>query len=529
VTVTTGVNLLQVSWQSVDTANIEPVIDYTATAYNSSGSAVNSCTTAATSCSISSLIAGTTYQVSITARNTLGSSSPSAQVSGMAGYPPNWTPSDPYYVNGSLWGLNGRYGVSAPGAWTRNRGAASVVVAVIDTGSTSHPDLNANTVAGYDFISDPSNAADGNGWDADANDPGDASGGYRSSWHGTHVAGTIGAVSDSSGVVGVAPSTTMQHIRVLGTRGGSVADIASGIIWASGGAVPGAPTNRTPAKVINMSLGGPSYSCSSTFQNAINTAVSRGTTVVVAAGNDDEDARYFSPANCNNVITVAAISSSGNRASFSNYGSVVDIAAPGVNIYSTLNSGSSSPASPTWASYQGTSMAAPHVAGVVALMLANNPSLTPQTIEANIKNSSNVTPFAGNRCDSYWNFVTCGTGVINASSLLGSTFNPAVAPASPVLVPTNPGAAAVTTVSVNRNQRISSKTFAARAAIRVPAKHKVKLSVVGSKKVCKISRGKVVALKPGACRVKVTVSGKVKVGKKMKMKKTTKIITMAVS
>jgi serine protease len=192
--------------------------------------------------------------------------------------------------------------------------------------------LNANTVSGYDFISDPSNAADGSGWDSDASDAGDGGGGYRSSWHGTHVAGTIGAVSDSSGVVGVAPSTTMQHIRVLGTRGGSVADIAAGINWASGGAVNGVPANRTPAKVINMSLGGPSYSCSDAFQAAINGAVSRGTTVVVAAGNDDENAMYSSPANCNNVITVAAVSSSGNRASFSNYGSTVDIAAPGVNI-----------------------------------------------------------------------------------------------------------------------------------------------------------------------------------------------------
>jgi hypothetical protein len=529
VTVTTGVSLLQISWQSVDTANIEPVIDYTATAYNSSGSAVNSCTTTATSCSITSLTSGTTYNVSVTARNTVGTGSPSSPVSGMAGYPPNWTPSDPSYVNGTLWGLNGRYGVSAPGAWTRTRGAASVVVAVIDTGGTSHPDLNANTVAGYDFISDSANAADGGGWDSDASDPGDGGGSSRSSWHGTHVAGTIGAVSDSSGVVGVAPSTTMQHIRVLGTRGGSIADIASGIIWASGGSVPGTTPNRTPAKVINMSLGGPSYSCESTFQNAINTAVSRGTTVVVAAGNDDEDARYSSPANCNNVITVAAVSSSGNRASFSNYGSTVDIAAPGVNIYSTINSGYSLPSTPSWTSYQGTSMAAPHVAGVVALMLASNPSLTPQSIEANIKSSSNVTAFPGSRCDSYWNFITCGPGVINAARLLGATFDPSVAPAPPTLTPMYPSTSAASNMAIAKNQKISSKAFAARASIPIPAKHKVKLTVVGSKKVCKISGGKVVALKPGACRVKVTVSGKVKVGKKMKMKKTSTMITVSVS
>ncbi len=123
VSVTTGVSLLQVSWPAVDTANIEPVIDYTATAFNSGGSVISSCTTTQTNCLITSLTSGTTYQVSVTARNTLGSSAPSDRVSGMAGYPPNWTPSDPYYVNGTLWGLNGRYGVSAPGAWTKTRGS----------------------------------------------------------------------------------------------------------------------------------------------------------------------------------------------------------------------------------------------------------------------------------------------------------------------------------------------------------------------------------------------------------------------
>jgi serine protease len=179
-------------------------------------------------------------------------------------------------------------------------------------------------------------------------------------------------------------------------------------------------------------------------------------------------------------------------------------------------------------------MAAPHVAGVVALMLANNPSLSPQTIEANIKSSSNVTAFAGNRCDAYYSFVTCGPGVINAARLLGSTYDPSVAPAPQTLTPTNPSNGGgpnglVSTVSVAKNQKISSKAFAARASIPIPAKHKVKLTVVGSKKVCKISGGKVVALKPGACRVKVTVSGKVKVGKKMKMKKNSTTISVSVS
>ena len=264
---------------------------------------------------------------------------------------------------------------------------------------------------------------------------------------------------------------------------------------------------------------------------------------MVAAGNSNEDAGYSSPANCNNVITVAAISSSGNRASFSNYGSYVDIAAPGVGIYSTLNSGSTSPSTPTWASYQGTSMAAPHVAGVVALMLANNPSLTPLLIETSIKNSSNVTPFAGNQCDSATSSLTCGTGVINASLLLGSTFDAGSGGGSsgggggssggggaPVAAaPVAAAAVARPSVSISKNQKISGNAIAAMASVPLPKGHKVKLVVIGSKTVCRISGGKVQALKPGVCVVSVQVSGQVKVGKKTKTVKTSTTVNVSVS
>jgi serine protease len=205
-------------------------------------------------------------------------------------------------------------------------------------------------------------------------------------------------------------------VRVLGTCGGYTSDIADGIIWASGGSVSGIPLTSTPAQVINMSLGG-TGSCSLTTQNAINSAVGRGTTVVVAAGNSNLDAANFTPANCNNVITVAATTRSGARASFSNYGAVVDIAAPGSSILSTLNSGTTTPGSASYAYYSGTSMAAPHVAGVVALMQAASPQL-PAQVESNLKSSARALPVA---CAE-----GCGSGLVDARAALDSQAGPPV-------------------------------------------------------------------------------------------------------
>ncbi|MEO6085451.1 MAG: S8 family serine peptidase, partial [Umezawaea sp.] len=240
-----------------------------------------------------------------------------------------------------------------------------------------------------------------------------------SSWHGTHVAGTIAAATDNGqGVAGIAYGAKIQPVRVLAQCGGTTSDIADAIVWASGGTVAGVPANPTPAKVINMSLGGQSV-CSATYQNAINTAVGRGTTVVVAAGNSNADASGFSPASCNNVVTVAANSREGNRSYYSNYGAKVDITAPGGEtwrgstpapqngILSTLNTGYTSPGSETYASYQGTSMAAPHIAGLVALMLGKNSSLTPAQVEALLKRNARALPgtCAGG----------CGAGIADAA------------------------------------------------------------------------------------------------------------------
>ncbi|MDZ7656133.1 MAG: S8 family peptidase [Sulfurimicrobium sp.] len=282
-------------------------------------------------------------------------------------------------------------GINLPTAWDKATGSASIVVAVVDTGYRPHADLATKMLPGYDFVSDAWMGNDGNGRDSDAMDPGDwaaanecytGSPAYNSSWHGTHVAGTIGAATNNgSGVAGVNWQSKILPVRVLGKCGGYTSDIVDGMRWAAGLAVSGVPANTTPAKVINLSLGG-AHSCSTTEQSAIDAITAAGTVVVVAAGNSNTNASGFSPASCNNVISVAAINQQGKRAYYSNYGSIVKIAAPGGDytvdsmILSTLNSGTTVPGADTYAYYQGTSMAAPHVSGAAALILASNATLT---------------------------------------------------------------------------------------------------------------------------------------------------------
>ena len=315
-------------------------------------------------------------------------------------------------------------GLNLPTAWDKATGTGAVV-AVIDTGITTHSDLGANVVAGYDFISDLTVARDGNGRDADPSDPGDSTTG-QSSWHGTHVAGTVAAVTNNAkGVAGVAFNARVMPVRVLGVGGGYTSDIADGIIWSSGGAVSGVPANSNPAEVINMSLGG-SGACDATTQSAIDGAVSRGTVVVVAAGNSNADVVNFNPANCNNVIAVASNDRQGNRASYSNYGTKIDVTAPGGEtattangVLSTLNAGTTSPGAESYAFYQGTSMAAPHVAGVVALMQSAKVQ-TPATVESQLKSTARALP---GTCSG-----GCGAGIVNASAAIDAALGTAPPP-----------------------------------------------------------------------------------------------------
>ncbi|CAL9362685.1 Extracellular basic protease [Streptomyces sp. enrichment culture] len=336
-------------------------------------------------------------------------------------------------------------GMNVPAAWDKATGTG-VTVAVLDTGYVAHSDLAANIVPGYDFISSSTAARDGNGRDSNPADQGDWSAAGEcgtgskasdSSWHGTHVAGTIGAAANNAkGIAGIAYNAKIQPVRVLGKCGGATSDIVDAITWASGGTVSGVPANANPAKVINMSLGG-SGTCSTSYQNAINAAVARGTTVVVAAGNSNADAAGFTPASCSNVITVAASNRAGDRSYYSNYGASIDVAAPGGEtrratdtpgtvttpenaILSTLNTGLTTPGSENYKPYQGTSMAAPHVAGLAALMVAAKPALTPAQIEAAIK--TNTRPLAGTCTGG------CGTGLADAAATLNAVTSTTPAP-----------------------------------------------------------------------------------------------------
>lgn len=330
-------------------------------------------------------------------------------------------PNDPYFDR--QWSHNGENGSNVDLAWdiAPAKGEGEVV-AVIDSGITEHPDLRQALVPGYDFVSDPWASRDHDGRDNNPQDEGDwyyaaecnADKDSPSSWHGTHVAGIIAATANNrEGIAGVAPNAQVQPVRALGKCGGRLSDIADAVVWASGGEVPGAPVNRTPAKIINMSLGGQGR-CSRYYQEAIDIAVENGATVLVAAGNENQNADNVQPASCNNGVTIGATGDSGARAGYSNYGRVVDVTAPGGDmargdgILSTLNSGQTRPGRPNYAFYQGTSMATPLVAGTVAPMRSVDPSLTPDRIERILKDTTYRQPVS---CPE-----GCGTGIVDAEA-----------------------------------------------------------------------------------------------------------------
>ena len=393
----------------------------------------------------------------------------------------------------TLWGLQpvaavaspapggtGSYGADFETAWNITAGSA-VIVAVVDTGITPHVDIGTVSPAtgnlvssGYDFITDcrvrgscPANTLDASAYiapSANATDLGDfitvqdmadnpvlfpptpappaTPIQKNSSWHGTHVTGTIAALgnNNSIGVIGGAYTSRILPVRVLGKGGGYTSDIAEGIIWAAS-APPNTYPNPNPAKVINLSLGG-TGSCGPTEQAAIDAAVAAGAVVVVAAGNENTDFANHSPANCNNVISVAAIGKDGSRALYSNFSSPasnttnpakITIAAqgglgdlnliaydPGIN--STINSGQTTPdltAGGSAYGYKvGTSMATPHVSATIALMIARNPALTPAQLKTILTES--VTGFPSFPSTGGWvpydcaTLKNCGIGILNA-------------------------------------------------------------------------------------------------------------------
>jgi adhesin/invasin len=350
---------------------------------------------------------------------------------------PMLVPNDPQYAN--QWHYYEAYGINLPQAWDISTGNPNIVVAVIDTGHRPHVDLASRIIGGYDFISNPLVANDGDGRDADPQDPGDwitsaeSSSGYfagclvtNSTWHGTHVAGTIGAVTNNGqGVAGVNWQVKLLSMRVLGKCGGTTSDIADAMRWAAGLSVTGIPANLHPAKVLNLSLGG-SGPCPTTYQSAINDVNNAGGIVVVSAGNSNTDASNARPANCNGVITVGATNRSGVRTFYSNYGSVVDISAPGGDgdglVLSTSNAGIQSPTTDSYAYKAGTSMAAPHVAGVASLIVGWNPTLNWSQVENILKNTAK--PFGpGHTCTGT---TTCGAGIVNAYAALRAVSTPSM-------------------------------------------------------------------------------------------------------
>jgi serine protease len=336
-------------------------------------------------------------------------------------------------------------------AWDIYTGSSDIKVAVIDTGVfEAHPDL-ASRISddGYDFINDVNNAGDGDGIDANGSDPGDGqdnalctdSPDSTSSFHGTHVAGTIGAATNNTlGVSGVTWATQIMNLRVLGCDGGTDFDIANAIRYAAGLANQSGVIVADPADIANMSLGGDSSS--NTMSNAIADARGAGLIIIAAAGNSSSSQPFY-PAAYDGVISVSATSVADSLANYSNYGSTVDIAAPGGQdgdldgdgyqdlIMSTLARIEGGVIEPSFGGYQGTSMAAPHVAGVVALMKGIHPALTPTDLDAVII-SGNLTVDLGapGRDDNY------GYGRIDALKTVdfaNQLANGAPVPVTPIL------------------------------------------------------------------------------------------------
>lgn len=323
--------------------------------------------------------------------------------------PVGGVPNDPLYA--LQWHYRATTGANAsPGGagfvtfWEAQQiGARTVRVAVLDTGlDLSHPDMRnaANVATGIDLINNPERGGDGDGIDADANDAGDRCGvSAENSYHGTHVAGTIGAAAtnDRVGVAGGAWDVTVIPVRVLGRCGGELADIVSGIRWAAG--IAPALTaggqqlqNSAQADIINMSLT-IQAPCPASMQAAIDAAVARNIVVVVAAGNKANRTALYAPANCNNVVVVGAGDARGGLAFYSNFGPEVDLIAPGGDVFADSDSdgrpdgvlstratqsgcydplNSSSTERCYYSFLQGTSMAAPHVSAGLALLAAQS-------------------------------------------------------------------------------------------------------------------------------------------------------------
>ena len=373
-----------------------------------------------------------------------------AEVSPNYRYYPTAVPNDTNY------NLQWHYpSINLPQAWDITTGSPNVIVAVIDTGVlTNHPDLQGQLVPGYDFIANNANSGDGqNGIDPDPSDPGDGGGATPSSFHGTHVAGTIAAASNNNlGVAGVAWGVKIMPCRAVGINGGLVYDIEQCVRFASGLSNDSGTLPAQRADIINLSLGGPTNT--TTAPAAYRNARNQGVIVIAAAGNDATN-QLFAPAAYNGVVSVSATNISRQLANYSNFGSTIDVAAPGGasgdlngdgffdGVLSTGGDDSGNGIAFTYRFAAGTSMASPHMAGVAALMKSVYPEMTPDIFDTMLANGQ-LTDDAGSpgRDNNF------GYGIINAQKAVQAAVN-AGSPPAPTPPPPAPAVLQVNPTSLN--------------------------------------------------------------------------------
>jgi serine protease len=329
-------------------------------------------------------------------------------------------PNDPLYNEQWNYPL-----IELPAAWDLTTGSSDIIVAVVDSGALyQHPDLSGNLIAGYDFISEVDNALDGDGIDPNAEDLG-------TSYHGTHVAGIIAAQSNNGiGGSGISWQTSIMPLRVLGNSGGNLYDATQAIRYAAGISNDSGGLPAKTADIINLSIGGTGY-CPSSYRDVLREVRLKDIIVVVAAGNDANQSNRFIPANCNDVIAVSAVDLNKQLTSYSNFGNSIDVAAPGgrddidsdtngfVDAILSLSAEVGGGGLNYRYNYRfGTSMAAPHVSGVFALMLAVNPNLSAGEIEQMLISGLLTDDLGISGTDNIY-----GNGLINARKAVTAAFD----------------------------------------------------------------------------------------------------------